>query len=133
MEKDVSQQAMVARLHAPDRREAQDAVQYFIERRMSAPLIERLKGQGDDVRIQAVRGLAAIGDAVAVPAIADLLEAERRPVSGSEDATVHKILKETALRTASQLSGESFDVDDINDEQAILAVVQRLRAKHGRE
>jgi len=130
MEHQVQHQEMIAKLHATDHRSAQEAVQFFVAHRMPAPLIERLKVGGNDVRVAAVKGLAAIGDKSALPAIADLLEAERHPVRGSEQATMHKILKETALLTASHLAGETLDVKDVNDEEQILAAVRRIRAKH---
>jgi len=128
-EQQFSQQAIRAELHGVDQSAAKRAVDFFVKHRMPAPLIERLKARGNEVRIEAVRGLRAIGDQSALPAIADLLESEQEPVGESEDATIHKILKKEALQAASQLSGESFEVNDLNDERALQAVVQRLRTK----
>jgi HEAT repeat protein len=124
-------QEMRAQLRAADSQTATLAVAFFVQQRMPEPLIELLKAGGNDVRFEAVRGLAAIGDRAAVLALADLLEAEREPIGESEDATMHRNLMLEALRAASQLSGESFDVEDINDERQILAAVQRIREKHG--
>ncbi len=132
MKDESAHQEMIAKLHTADHKAAHEAVDYFVARRIPAPLIERLKVGGNDVRIAAVRGLAAIGEKEALPALADLLEAERHPVKGSEEATIHKILKQTALRTAAQLMGESFEIEDINDEQAVMAVVRRMRETQGR-
>jgi len=126
-----SQQEMTAKLHATDRRAAKEAVAFFVEQRLSAPLVERLKAGDDDVRIDAVRGLAAIGDQSAVPALADLLEAEARPVKGSETATLQEILKETALEAVTALTGESFDLKDVHDQGAVRSIVERIRARHG--
>src|SRR6266849_5816102 len=54
MKDESAHQEMIAKLHTADHKAAHEAVDYFVARRIPAPLIERLKVGGNDVRIAAV-------------------------------------------------------------------------------
>jgi hypothetical protein len=91
-------------------------------------LLHAVKHDNLDIRIHALKKIQKVGNTADLPALITALEKAKEPVMGSEEATIHEIYIENLCKAISDISGETYKVNNVNDVKEMDAVIKKLKS-----
>ena len=92
-------------------------------------LLHAIKHDNMDIRIHALKSIQKVGNKTDLPALITALEKAKEPVMGSEEATIHDIYIKNLCKAISDITGETYEVNNVNDIREIEAVINKLKSK----
>ena len=119
---------MHAKLKGDKKDEAIKSIDYFLKYRASKYIAVALFSSIPDVSIHATKRLAELRDKSVLPDVIRALEKNNRLVIGSEVATLHQNQVVQLVGLINLLTGESFNVKNTDDTQAIKTIVEKAKS-----
>lgn len=102
-------------------------IQYLEEQQSSEGLVKALSHPNMGIRLKALQSLQNFTDKQIIPQLIDILEEEKYPAEGSEEATIHQTFKTSLCDAISKLSGRHYTIENINDERDVMTTVGKMR------
>jgi HEAT repeat protein len=92
-------------------------------------LLHVIKHDNIDIRIHGLKTLQKVGNKEALPALITALSKAKDPVTGSEEATIHEIYLKNLVKAISEITGEAYEIDNVNDVNEIKALIKKIKSR----
>ena len=93
-------------------------------------LLNIMKHDNIDIRVQGLKALGAVADKTALPALITALEKAKDPVMGSEEAMIHETYLQNICKTISEITGKKYQIENVNDVRQVDGLIKELKAAY---